>query len=711
MDLNLRKFFVAWKRILVIAAAILGVYVLYVAGSVLWAFEFKLKRWPILVHGAPVNTRVGDDIRRIQLLERLERLGYVRASGNVPEVGEYVQSPTSLDVHFKHCPLAGEGIISGPVSFTIDASRIRAIHLMRSLKDVGQITIEPELLSVIPASGWGQDLCRPVSLEECPDLLKDAIILTEDRHFLSHSGIDITSIIRALEANIKAWRYLQGGSTITQQLMKMTLLSPRKTIPRKIHEIALALATELLYSKDTILEAYLNRLYFGQWGQFPLRGVDAAASHLFGKSLRQLDPAECALLAAVIRAPNILTPFRHPERALARRNMVLGLLFKEGKISRDDYEHGLDTPVRVRKPGAPPVKAGPFLDLAQDVFADELSRSRSGCPSIMTSLDPVLQHDTYIHVKRLGNLAAESFAVISNPQTGELRAMISPESGKWTGSGGNLETVLPIGLIPALMPQKSAPARFNLTSQVFAPGASLRPGTLREVFREDRPSLMRKLLDTVGHETVVHALREFGINAEQADDEIRVSPLSPLKMAHVYGIMAAGGSAPPVTPRAKIAGEPDTAPPPPKTAVSCGPGPLFLVNHLLRGVQPTPARFVPPERLCLVPSVFVARDGEGTWGIAYRWEELVVIRIPDTKISPGKVRAVLLKALPGLRSDTGSFPSIPEGITFVNICLTSGLRATSICPDVMREPFLKGSQPTEWCPLRHYVKPLRSEHP
>ena len=290
---------VAWKKVLVILVAALTVYLIFVVGALLWAFEIKLKRWPVIVYAAAVPARVGDDISKTRLLQRLRRLGYSQSAGPVPDVGEWTESPTSLDVHFKHCSIQGQGIISGPVSFTMDSDRIRAIHLMRSLQDVEHVVIEPEVLTVIPASGWGQALTQRVSLEEVPPLLVDAVVLTEDRHFFTHNGIDLRSIFRALRANIKAWRYRQGGSTITQQLVKMTLLSPKKTLLRKITEISIALTAEVFYSKQTILQAYLNRLYFGQWGQFPIRGVKAAAEYLFGKSLKQLNLSECALLAAV----------------------------------------------------------------------------------------------------------------------------------------------------------------------------------------------------------------------------------------------------------------------------------------------------------------------------------------------------------------------------------------------------------------------------
>jgi penicillin-binding protein 1B len=710
LEFKLRYIMAVWKKALVVVLAVLAVYILFVIGALLWAFELKLKRWPVIVYGAPALAQVGDDIGKIRLLERLERLGYTKSRGQVPGVGEWTQSPTSLEVHFKYCPLEGEGIISGPVDFTIDSNRIRAIHLMRSLQDVERVIIEPEVLGVLPAAGWGPDVCRWTPLNQIPPLLIDAIILTEDRHFFTHSGIDFFSILRALEADIKAWRYLQGGSTITQQLVKMTLLWPQKTLLRKSNEIVIAVAAEQFYSKQTILEAYLNRIYFGHWGQFPIRGVEAAAALLFGKSLRQLDPSECALLAAIIRAPNIISPLRHPERARARRNMVLGLLFKDGKISRDDYERAVAAPVHVRKPCAPPVRAPGFLDRVKDVLVADLTESRPGETDVLTSLDPLFQYDAHKQLNRLGSQAQESYLILCNPQTGQLQALVTPELHEWTGEGGNLETVLPILMLPALMPEESKPPRFTLTSKVFAPGGSSRPMTVREAFRENRPALLQKVLETVDRPKIVAALDELGICTQAGSpNHITLAPITPFEMARIYSVLAAGGSAPPITSEIRVVGGAPRISSPTKKSVSFAPSLIFLVNHLMKGIQPPKERQVRPERLWLRPSVFIERDDQGLWGIAYRRDELLLARIAGAAVTAAQLRAMVLRTLPPPRNDVSPSPPVPEGVIFVNICVESGLRATSTCPDVVLEPFLKGSQPSEWCPLRHDVHPVRSE--
>ena len=484
----------------------------------LWTFEVKLYRWPIFVHAAPFSVRVGDDINRIRLFERLTRQGYAASVVPVPEPGEWSRSGSGITIFLKYCPIKGGGIASGPVSLTLDWERIRSMRLMRSLEEVNSLSLEPELIQVIPPSGFAQELCRPVSLEQIPPLLVDAILLTEDPRFFTHSGVDLVSIGRAFMANIKERRYAQGGSTIPQQLIRMVMLSPGKTLGRKINEAFLALTASAMYSKETILEAYLNRIYFGQWGPFPIKGVSEAARHYFGKGLGELDAAECALMAAMIRAPSVINPHRHPERALARRNMVLGLLFKAGKISRESYDEATNRLIIMKKPGQIQAKAAAFAELVRGSLPAQVPGTgpKNLTQDVLTSLDPLTQTDSERYLKSLGDAGAQAYLLLANPQSGEIKAFIAPRTeAKWSGVGGNIATVLPLIIAPALVPEDPAHPKYTLTSTFFV---STRPGgmvTFREAYRNDREFLVRNLVSSLGTERIISVLGEFGVPAWQ----------------------------------------------------------------------------------------------------------------------------------------------------------------------------------------------------
>ena len=198
-------------------------------------------------------------------------------------------------------------------------------------------------------------------------MLVDAILLTEDSRFFSHNGIDLDSIRQAFMTNIKAWRYAQGGSTIPQQLIRMVMLSPEKTLGRKINEVFLALTARCAVQQANDFAGISESHFITVNGDhIRSRGYPRPPGIFLEKALGELDPAECALLAAMIRAPSVINPHRHPERALARRNMVLALLFKAGKITRETYDEAIVRPVIMRKPGQTQVKASMFVELVRD---------------------------------------------------------------------------------------------------------------------------------------------------------------------------------------------------------------------------------------------------------------------------------------------------------------------------------------------------------
>ncbi len=182
---------------------------------------------------------------------------------------------------------------------------------------------------------------RPVSLEDIPYFLKAGLVATEDRNFYQHSGIDLKGILRALVRDIKARKFVEGASTITQQLAKTLFLASSKTLPRKIKEAILAFQIERRYTKAEILELYLNQIYLGS-GAY---GVESAADIFFGKSVKQLDLPECALIAAMPKAPSRFSPLVNRELAEQRRNIVLKQMLATGIIQEKDYQSALNTPV------------------------------------------------------------------------------------------------------------------------------------------------------------------------------------------------------------------------------------------------------------------------------------------------------------------------------------------------------------------------------
>ena len=709
MQISAKKVLTLAKRGLQVVLVLVGGYVLVLIGTVLWTFEVTLRQWPLFIYSSPSSLSVGDDINDVRLFDRLTRLGYAGNQVVAQDPGQWSESGSGLSLYLKYTPLSGHGIVYGPVGISLDWNRVRSIRLMRAMEDVNQIALEPELIHIFPARGCAPELCRAVPLEKIPSLLLDAIILTEDTHFFSHGGIDLASIHRALKTNIKAGRYVQGGSTISQQLIRMTVLSPEKTLWRKINEIMLAIGADAIYSKRTILEAYLNRIYLGHWGPFPIKGLAEAARLLFGKDLSELDPSECAFLAATIRAPNIINPYRHPERARSRRNMVLGLLFKAGKISRDVYEEALESPVRMKKPGASPVRADGFLDLVKQRLVPDFGSAGPGRQDIITSLDALLQATADLELKKIGDAGLQSHLILSIPRSGEIISFIAPGPHKWAGGGGSLESLLPLLMVPALVPEKHDQVSYTLTTHFFtAPGDPV-PVTLREAFRSRRPLLVEKLSASLGSDRIVTTLKEFGINAWKQSGGIFIDSIGPMQMAHTYSLLATLGSAAAPRPGIRVVDSMSTdILSTDRRTVSFDPAILFLVNYLLKGLEPAAEKDGGPDKAWSQPSIFNARDREGIWDIVYRNDALLVIRIPGHDVKEATIRQMIPHILPPAKVGSENIPQVPGGVLFRKICVHTGLLAVSTCPRVIREPFLKGTQPREWCSYRHDPSPIRS---
>jgi len=327
-------------------------------------FEGRRFAVPSRVYAAPVVLYPGVDWQQLDLAGWLSRMGYREQSEAGPlSVGGYRWLPGRLRVHlrgFEHPELPEP---SRRIELLLEAGRVRAIRDARG-QTVDVVTLEPEPISSFYGSDREQrDL---VTIDEVPEHLMAAIYAVEDRRFEEHHGIDPRRIVGAMLANLRAGGIRQGGSTLTQQLVKNFFLTPERTLRRKLTEALMALIVEARYPKPQILEAYLNEIYMGRRGSTAIHGVGEAARFFFGKSVPDLAVDESALLAAVIQSPNALSPHRHPERAKSRRDLVIGLMAEQDLITPELAERARARPLSL---------AAVSLESGQDrYFLDELAR-------------------------------------------------------------------------------------------------------------------------------------------------------------------------------------------------------------------------------------------------------------------------------------------------------------------------------------------------
>lgn len=266
-----------------------------------------------------------------------------------------------------------------------------------------------------------------VELEKMPRFLRQAVIAVEDQRFYEHRGVDFRGIIRALYQNIRYGRAAQGGSTITQQLAKNLFLTREKTITRKVAEIGYAVRIDREYSKDQILEYYLNYIYLGH-GNY---GVEAASRFYFDRHVWELEPGQIALLVSVIRGPEYYSPVRHPENALERRNLVLAVLRDQDLLTEREYRGLREEPLAVRAEPDSIVPGGYFADFVEEQLARDYGWTsqyiRSAGLKIHTTLDLYMQRaaeDIVSSLPRDDEGGPEGALVALSPATGEILAMV-----------------------------------------------------------------------------------------------------------------------------------------------------------------------------------------------------------------------------------------------------------------------------------------------
>ncbi|MCH7776288.1 MAG: transglycosylase domain-containing protein, partial [Gemmatimonadetes bacterium] len=347
---------------------------------------------PTQFYARPIVFYPGLQLDRERVEAHLQRLGYRRVRRSSVRIGEYYRGSREWVIgrraFRRHDRLDPGGLArirlgrGGSVTAVEDARG-------RRLRFVG---LEPELIRSLHGSAREERI--PVPLAEVPQHLVDAVLSVEDQRFFQHRGLDLKRIAGAAVANVRALRLVQGGSTLTQQLAKNLFLSPRRSPIRKLRDMAMAMTLERRHSKEEILEAYLNEVYFGHDDGLAIHGVGRAAQHFFGKDVSQIDTGEAALLAGIIRGPNLYSPVRHPEAAKRRRNLVLDVMRKLGVMSESLHRQAREAPLGLKARTKRARSGRYFIDFVTERLSATHGRKAllSGM-SVFTTLDMGLQRN------------------------------------------------------------------------------------------------------------------------------------------------------------------------------------------------------------------------------------------------------------------------------------------------------------------------------
>ncbi len=317
-----------------------------------------------------IPTRIYSDVSRIapnqsrsHIEERLKALGYTYS--HLENRIQFVLHPRDYPPYLvpdNHPTMDAKNL---PIVLHFNGPRQSDLLHSIELRDheIPDVYLEPELVAILSRSGEvKREIRSPLKFDEIPATVWKAIIAIEDQHFLEHNGLDPRGLARAAWVNLKTLSLAQGGSTITQQLVKNLMARRTKNIFLKINEVFLALLLEAKFDKEQILERYLNEVYLGQVGNLEVHGVAEGAEHFFGKKLNDLNLAETALMAGLIRGPGFYSPYRYKSRALERQRLVLRKMVETGQIAEAEARASLKLPIRLAPPQTSTTKAPFFTD-------------------------------------------------------------------------------------------------------------------------------------------------------------------------------------------------------------------------------------------------------------------------------------------------------------------------------------------------------------
>ncbi|GGP36774.1 penicillin-binding protein 1B [Shewanella algicola] len=439
-----------WKLLLV-GLAVVTFYAIYLDQIIAQKFEGQKWHLPAQVFSRPMALYPGAAVNHPQLMAELKLLGY-RKVANPRQVGEFSASSTKIEL-WRRPFLHPEGNQAEQrVMISFDSNGVSSVKRMSDKRELAVFHLEPVLLDRIIAGDGEDRLFVPTA--EMPSSIVDALILVEDRSFYDHYGVNPLAIARAALVNISAGRTVQGGSTLTQQLAKNFFLSSERSIVRKVREALMALIIDFRYSKDEILEAYLNEVYMGQDKARGVHGMGLASQFYFGRPVGELTLSQQAFLVAVIKGPSYYNPWRYPERAQDRRDLVLRLLMENDKLTVAQYKAAAESPLGLRSAKKSVHQKLPaFFAVVKQELRDRYGDSllqQSGV-KVYTTLDPMAQEAAEKAVsstmaslnKRAKNIQVGM--VVTDKYSGGIAAMVGDKVPGYQGFNRAVEIRRPIG--------------------------------------------------------------------------------------------------------------------------------------------------------------------------------------------------------------------------------------------------------------------------
>jgi penicillin-binding protein 1B len=566
-----RKILIVIFVVLAIVAVVVGAWIMHLDRVVTKQFQGRHWSVPAHVYAAPLELYAGARISANDLEEELRRVHY-RPGDPAGGPGLYRRVGNAFDIRTRRVRFIDEQREAQLVSIHADASAITSMRQADGA-DLPVFRLDPPVIgSVFPIHGEDRLVVSP---EEIPALLRNGIKLIEDRRFDEHHGVDTLGVLRAIWVNLRAGRVVQGGSTLTQQLVKNYFLTDAQTFDRKATEAVMALRLEAHYPKDEILVAYLNEVFLGQDGERAIHGFGLGSEFYFAKPLGELDAGELALLIGMVKGPSYYDPRKHPERALARRNLVLKEFADAHLIDANAAQRAAATPLGLRPGGGSYVPA--YIDLVRRHLKRDYAEADLAAAglSVYTSLDPRAQASAERALTRdLQLLDAKSAArgghlqgavIVAEPNSGDVVAVVGGRETDTTGTFNRaLDARRPIGSLvkPAVYLTALESGRYTAASLIddapiemkLPDGSIWAPQnfehnvngsvTLAKALAESLNLATVKLGMDLGLSKVADTLQSLGLESSTALNPsmlLGTVEMSPLEVVQVYTSLANGG--------------------------------------------------------------------------------------------------------------------------------------------------------------------------
>ncbi|MCW8926610.1 MAG: penicillin-binding protein 1B [Xanthomonadales bacterium] len=700
--------------------------------------EFEGRKWdvPSRVYARPLSLYAGQQLSRDALLFELEAAGY-RQANRASEPGMFSARGGDFEINRR-----GFVFEDGPqpalrFSLRIGAEAVTSIQSSSGSGDMGLVRLDPaEIASIYPLHDEDRTL---VALGDVPELLVTGLQAVEDRQFKHHHGVVLRGIARALVANLKAGRAVQGGSTLTQQLVKNYFLSNERTLVRKVNEAIMAVLLEVHYDKAEILEAYVNEVFLGQQGKHAIHGFGRASEFYFDRPLRDLESQQVALLVGMVRGASFYNPRRNPQRARQRRDQVLDIFADTGLLSIAEVKKAKRRPLGVTAQTRSGTSRYPaFLDLVRrqlhrDYRAEDLSNEGL---KIFTTLAPSAQE--YAQRALTGGLLdlqqrglpkdLQAALVLADVASGEVRALVGDRVQGRNGFNRALDARRQIGSVIKPLVYLAAlehSGDYNLLTPVRDEPVSLRQpdGSLWSPANYDKKShgelaLLDALVNSynqatvklglnVGVANIIRKIKQLGVDAEVPAVPatlLGAVELTPIEVTQIFQSLAAGGYTSPLrsvtavlTPRGELLSRYPLRMMPLDNREA-----IAVLNYALtRVVEDGTAKNL--HGLLGNDTVIAGKTGttnerRDSWFVGYTRDRVAVswVGLDDNRPAGVTGSNAAMRVWAGLFRQLPIEPidlDMPDGAGYLWVNKQQRALTDPACPDAVQIPFINGSEP------------------